>query len=190
MHKIFEAFRNFGLLDQQENFFKFTAYEHLVTSGFCNHLNPPIIGKAVSCIIDGNKSTAYAENVENDFAHEQQITIQFLHSPIFVNTLFYTTLCGPPKDLLIQGSNDNKSWETLAKQDSPLKSNSENAIQCHKKKHFSFIKMSQTMNSADYYRMHIQELEIYGTFGDIPLCSIHSRICRNYLLFIIFLFES
>ena len=149
MHKIFESFRNNGNFNQHENFFKFTAFEPASTSSFC-YKN--IDGKPPSCIIDGNTSTAYAENSDNSFQHEQQITVQFLYSPVYVHTLYYTALCGPPKDFLVEGSNDNKTWVTLAKQDSPLKEYSINAIKCHVKKTFSFIKMSQSKTIDDKYR--------------------------------------
>ena len=187
MHNIFESFRNFGLLDQYESFFKFSAIEGLRGNYYCeNH----VVGLDLPCVIDGNASTAYAENVENNYEHEQKMVIQFLHSPVYINTLYYSTLCAPPKDLLIQGSNDNINWEVIANHNAPLQRNSKNVIKCYKKKHFSYIKLSQTKNVDNFYRMHLVELEIYGTFGDIPKCTIHSPICRNYLLFFISLFKS
>ena len=177
MYNIFESFRNSGQFDQLENYFKFISPEPLICPYYCTLKN--VYGSSVTSIIDGNKSTAYA-NLE--FIQSfQYITIQFLKQPVYVHTLFITTLCYPPNDFLVEGSNDNKNWLVLARQDSPLKEYSINIIKCHVKKTFTFIRISQSKNSLHEYRFLIYELEIYGSVGEVPCFTNRIKLFKRTL---------
>ena len=164
MHYIFKSFRELGLNHTNQSLIKFHGDDPLIGNGYCFSNN--VRGSPLSSIIDGNNLTAYASYPDNKDV--QEITVEFVLRPVYIKTLYYTSICGSPANLLIEGSNDNVNYIPIGRRNEPFKDQVTNQIDCFKKKHFKFIKMSQTQNKDGNKRIHIQHLEILGTFDQIP----------------------
>ena len=113
--------------------------------------------------------------------------IQFVYAPVYIHTLYFYSLCAPPKDLKIEGSNDKKNWEVVQQYNNQIAIESITAIPCYKRKLFKYIKLSQTISQANNYRFHIHHIEIYGTIGKLEICTHHKERRMIYPLFIIIL---
>ena len=183
MFNIFEHFRGVGLNVFNESLVKIESPDPTLPNDlFCEHNG--IAGTAATALIDGNNHTAYANL---DISEPNQwVVIQFVYTPVYIHTLYFYSLCGPPKDLKIEGSNDNKKWEIIRHYNIPIADDSMTPIPCYKRKLFKYIKLSQTINQANNYRFHIHHIEIYGTIGKLEICShLHKEHRMIYPLFLI-----
>ena len=187
MLEIFKTFRDFGFQVANDKFIKFYSPEPDLTIDYCK--NESIVGVQADALIDGNESTAWATNQKND-PTQQYVIMEFVKRPIYIDTLYFDSLCGPPVQLFIHGSDDNESWETIGIREQPIPENSTTPIHCFKKKYYKYIKLNQTQNtytSDENYRFHIHHIEIYGTFGDIfqITCQQKTHIPRSLLFSIL-----
>ena len=169
MINIFQTYRDFGFPVTSESFIKFESPAHNKDAAYCG--NKSIYGSPPTALVDGNESTAYATLNTND-PSQQYIIMQFVQKPVYVNTLYFHSLCWPPSQLFIEGSNDHETWETIGVRNQEIPDNSVTPIHCFRRKHYTYIRLNQTrntyQNAQKSYRLHIYHIDIYGTFGDLP----------------------
>ena len=156
--------------------------------GFCYKYG----GGYPESIVNGNQNVAwcnlnYAEN-------EQQIFIDIGHMNFFeLGNVVIATVCEPPNEIEILGSNDNITFESLCKLNDVNKENSQFYRECkNMKAPFRFFQLRQNgVNTNREYRFHIQEIEFFGTLYDMNIKScnhfslafIHSIIISFVLSF-------
>ena len=188
MFNIFETYRSFGFDVTQESFIKFEAPNPSIGSNFCEHTN--INGVGATALIDGNKNTAWATDNKDD-PQQQYVIMEFVQKPVYIKTFYFHSLCSPPKKLIIEGSNDqNNNWETVCEYNEPIKPDGITPIQCFKRKYFKYIKLYQTINVDNLYRLHIHHIEIYGTFERIQLSTCHQKAAfPKFLIFVIIMIK-
>ena len=131
MFEIFKSFREFGFDVTSKSFINIVAPLEAVGSNYC--MNSSIVGSSINALIDGNESTAWATNQKNN-PTQQYVIMEFVKRPIYIDTLYFDSLCGPPEQLFIHGSDDNESWETIGIREQPIPENSTTPIHCFKKK--------------------------------------------------------
>ena len=163
MLNIFRHLRELKVDLTDETLFEFEAAKHF-TDVFC--YNSSITGGPASVIADGNESTAWTTQAIHD-PNVQNVTIDFKTRRVAIRNYTLETLCNPPIDLLIEGSNDKSYWSTLSKVSKPHESNALNTFYVKNRKSFRYIRISQTDSTAYDKRLIIYNFEIYGTFGNL-----------------------
>ena len=186
MFNIFETYRKFGFNVTVECFIKFQSPDYVINNHYCEHSN--INGTGATALIDGNENTAWATESTND-PEQQYFIMEFVQKPVYINTFYFHSLCSPPKKLIIEGSNDqNNNWETICEYNEPIKPDTITPIQCFKRKYYKYIKLYQTMNVDNNTRLHIHNIEIYGTFERIPVATCYQNaFFPNFLMYAIML---
>ena len=168
MFEIFKTLRKLGTNVTSESFIKFEAPECSFYSNYCT--NSSIEGGPITSIIDDNISTAWA-TTQNEDPTKQYVIMEFIQQPVYIHTLYFYSLCGPPMELIIQGSNDHNSWETIGIRDQPIPINAITAIPCFERKFYKYFKLNQTKNTGTNanktFRFHIHQIEIYGLLGNM-----------------------
>ena len=183
MFYFFDRFRQLGNDPYDTSLIRFYTPTPHSTNMYCmGNYN----GIDATALIDGKNETAYANN---EYVPEQQYAIiEFVKAPIYINRFYFHTLCNPPKDVTLEGSNDNQNWETIQVYNSPLPPYNVTTIPCNKLKLFKFIKISQSITADDqYYRIHIHHIEIFGSVGALPTISKDGSTVSVFLLSFLFM---
>ena len=185
MHNIFEEYRKQGY--DQTKIRIYAPLSHF-TENYCLY-NFKHRSDKPEFLIDGSNSTAWAnQNINFD---EQFFIIDFVKKKVLVASYTVLTLCNPPKEFIVEGSNDNSTWTVISKVDHPMKQDSTNTFNANTIKGYRYLKFSQTSNilSNTSYRMHLSELEIFGAFVKDQLCSCKRFSSNMKCLFFLFLID-
>ena len=177
MFNIFEHYRFVGV-DFNGDVSKYIeTYQKLSLFGpeICNL---DILGKTPLALFDGNSSTSWT-NSETD-SNNTYFIVHFKENPIFIESFSFKTICDPPTELLISGSNDNSTWINIgkAKNLSKLKFFS---VKTKARRAYSFFKVH---GSNAYGRLILNSLEFFGSFGNPKAnsCKRWSQRSKLYIL--------
>ena len=181
MFKIFETYRSYGFPVTSDSFIKLHSAAHFNGSRFCG--NETINGAPNTAIINGNNSTAWA-NEETSSPDNQYVFMEFVHKPVYVNTFYFHSLCDPPEQLTIAGSDDQQTWEVIGTHDYPIDNYSVTAIPCFQRKFYKYIKVNQSVNILNVSRLHIYNIDIYGTFEQEFQTCKHKKSFIHFCLFL------
>lgn len=156
----------------RQSYIKYESTEILSCTHFCG--NSEISCGNVSSIFDPEAvSFAYAtkelsQNVKPYFL------IEFLKFSISLKSIKISTLCGEPKTLIIEGSNDRITWYKL-NNITTLKANAEETFDCEKSGSFRIIRFRQIgINGLNTYRFHIYKINLYGKLSRYFECTRRS----------------
>ena len=153
------------------------------TGGFCAN---NYFGGEPQGLIDGNKYSSWANENGNDPLF---FVIRFPSDLRFrISKIIFETVCSPPNKLQILGSNDNVNFQKICSVNSPLTEYSKNYIDCESELFFTFFKIEQIGNNVDNQpRMHVSEIEFFGTLKQINKTCQIKRSSFNLIYFIFFL---
>ena len=181
---ILSQFRSKGINIYNTKYFKITAPNFVNTeSGFCSI--SLMKGRAGYAVFDGDLNTSFASDDQNS-EDNKNISIEFVKNPIFINGYSIKTVCGPPKEIIVDASNDGTHWLQIDHVTTALSRNSVTSYICDRPGSYRIIRFTQIGKNIDdkNYRIHINEIEIHGYVTRNTQKLIKKRICLHYLLFI------
>ena len=159
---ILSHFRSKGLNIYNTKYFKITSPKYVsLNSGFCSVYGTRWRdGRAV---FDGDLNTAFASE-DLSSPENKNVSIEFLKRPIFINGYTIKTLCSPPKEIIVKGSNDGIHWSQIDHMKTALEEHKISSFVCDHPGSYRIIRFTQIGKCTDdiHYRMHINEIEIHG----------------------------
>ena len=188
---IFAEFRSKGIDVSSNNYFSVVfPFPYFTNSGFCEQSN--IRGSEVSNIVSDDMTLAFASQ-DRDSPNNKYIDFFFNKSKISVQGIAIQTLCGPPKEIIFEGSTEkNSTWETVCSKNTIFPSHDIIEIVCLNPKAFSHFRLKQIgMNDwgqSSSYRFHIYKFEIYGKmvhFSQYITCNKSSQRLYGPIVYII-----
>ena len=192
---IFAELRAKGISINNKNYIKITAAQEWQmaspTDYYCG--NSQITGGDGTAIFDGNLNTAYATLNHNspDF---KNITVEFVKTRVYMYSYSIKTLCGPSREIIVEGSNSGYHWTEIDHMTTPLSQNSIATFTCEKPGSYKFIRFRQIgpiFLNTNNYRLHLNEIEIFGHF--VYLCTVYKKrstiILSSLLSIINFIFS-
>ena len=180
---IFELFRKY-FTPIPASLVTIESPDYLRGSGFyCQ--NSGIYGREAYSLIDGNSSTAWA-NDKNETEYSY-FTIDFKDSKFSLQGYKFDLLCSPTNDWIIQGSNDNSIWDDISiKTNQNLDEDSTVSYSFSPSKFYRYFKYVSIKSG----RIHLHNIEFYGIYNSIAskCYQKYENYCNiklNYLLIII-----
>jgi hypothetical protein len=167
---LFEKLRSLGIYANDTDYFNITSVQYLTTNGgYCR--SDHISGTDAKGIFDGNELTAWASINENT-NESKYVILEFIKAPLYVNGYKFKVLCGPPKELLIEGSIDGTTWFEVDNRNPHL---SDYTSKTYKVNHPSIVKYLN-FSVFNEGRFHIGEIELYGPFDSSDCTLRHKRV--------------
>ena len=187
---IFAGFRSKGINVSSNPYFSVFDPTSAVAGGYgyCEHND---IHADLVPVIVGNDMSAAWVNRESENPNNKYIDFRFLQSKVSVHGIAIQTLCGPPKQILFQGSNDEGStWETVCEKDTPFPTENIVEVICFHHKPFSLFRLSQIGKNTgggtvSSYKFHIYKFEMYGTNLSSYLQTCIRKRCVAPIVYII-----
>ena len=162
---IFANFRKKNIDVSKNNLFQISSPDNGCTgTRYCNYY---INSRPPYSIVDGNYSTAWA-SLEQNSQNNKYLDFAFFQHKVNIHAIAIQTLCGPPPEIKIQGSNNNgETWEEVCHHNIRLPENDTTEILCLSSKYFSLFRLSQIGmsirgNNLRTYRFHVHNIEMYG----------------------------
>ena len=156
---IFEKLRTIGIYASDTSFFKFTSSPYTtVSGGFC--LVESVYGIDASGVFDGNPNTAWASEYDRPDTEEKYVMVEFLKSPLFIESYKYTSSCCTSTELKVEGSNDGRTFFELDNRITNQEDFTNKTFHCKHPSYTKFVKISGPIT----VRLHIGAIELYGTF--------------------------
>ena len=183
MLNIFQHLRSLKVNLTDESIIKFEAEEAFISSSYCGR---NIRGAHPYYVVDGQDDTAWANDLI-DTIQRQYFIFNFLQRKVSIQRYSISTLCNPPLQLYVEGSNDkNSQWTILSHVPTALGEFSTYSFSVQNRNHYQYIRFRQTRSNTSN-RFIIHNIELYGTFGSLPTCEVKKPfIC--YSVFYTFLF--
>lgn len=184
---IMAEFRNKGIDIHNQKYFKIFAQQEWVKTG-----NDYFCGKSwlqdgdVHVLFDGDLNTVYAQDDQS--TENKNITIEFVKKPIFIRSFSLKTACNPPKELVVEGSNDGIKWEEIYHGKTALPEYQISTFSCDKPGTFRIIRIYQIGTTCSgNYRMHLSEIEFYGRIANscTQWCK-KKQFLSSFMFFVIF----
>ena len=180
---IFAELREKGININNNHYVKVTAPGNWVKKNqndyFC--ANSQIEGGDGTYIFDGNLNTAYAtlDEYSTDF---KNVSVEFVKAHVYIYSYSIKTLCGPSREIVVEGSNSGNHWIEIDHITNPLSVNAIATFTCEHPGIFKFIRFTQVgsiFSNSNYYRFHLNEIEIYGHF--VYPCTLHYKRNGSFL---------
>ena len=171
MFNIFQHLRNYNVDITNENLIDFEVKDTLEAQDYCSK---SIAGKYPYYAVDGNQNTAWT-NKEQFNADAQYFIIDFIERKVALKSYTIETLCNPPLQLYLEGSNNKIQWILLSHITKPLKNYSLNTYFVNNYHSFRYLRFSQSKSEFDY-RFIIRNIELFGTFG-----KLERKTCYNMI---------
>ena len=165
MLNIFQHLRDLNVDLKNESLIAFEYDEEYNFSSFCN--GKTYIPGPPSNLIDGNNKTAWTNNNFDD-ENSQYFIIDFITRRITVRKFTLGTLCNPPTELFLEGSNTKESWTPLRHVNQTLAEFSLNTFSVSNLRRFRYLRFRQLSATTSYHRFILTSIEIFGTFGVLP----------------------
>ena len=139
MLNIFQHLRDLKVDLTDKDLFVFEAATHY-DGGLCYDASTK--GGPASVIVDGNAKTAWTSKAMHS-SSAQKVIIDFKERRVAIRNYTLKTLCNPPIDLFIEGSNNKLSWTVLSYVPTTLKENAFNTFFVNNRKSFRYIRIRQ-----------------------------------------------
>ena len=126
----------------------------------------PVIGGPVEVVVDGSPNTAYC-SLDKATPGDRYILFDFKANKVYVESFAIETICCPPNQMVVEGSNTGKNdWSVLKDVTSPLKEKNVHKFDCSYSKAFSKIRFKQiggvSCEEVTNLRFHVRNIELYG----------------------------
>ena len=151
----------------------------ILSTNFCFE---DISGNDPYALVDRNKKTAWTNNNFKD--EDMHINIYFKKNYLMLNSYTLNTVCGVPKHFIVEGSNDNETFNTIDEVNQSLTEFEEH--------HFNIANNSQTYryfritqiggDTSGNKRLHLMEIEFFGVLFSLQRCTFQNRRCSHTLV--------
>ena len=155
---IFELIRKTG--GNISKFVNFSSIDYFnAGNGFCSLA---VTASPASCLVDGTMSTAWRNlnDVNNYF------DIDFMTSRFMIQSFEIITICNPPENLIVKGSNDRTTWKELFNEDLSLQANVNYTINVNSISSYRFFRFT---TKKSY--IHLSKIELYGILNPYMKCT-------------------
>ena len=188
---IFAYLRNMKI-DLYDNKFV-NIYSHSdwinTSSGWFCEVNG-VAGGPPNVVVDGSNKTAWA-SLDTTSENDKSILFDFYNKKLYVESFSCQTLCGPPKQVILEGSNDKgEKWFPFCKSNSSITFpfHSITTINCVIPSSYKMFRFRQIgENAGENYRFHIHNLEFYGKFIKPIFYTCKPNIFNHFIIIIFIL---
>ena len=163
-----------------------TSATSLIDNSFCI---PGYSGGYPSALIDGSQYHSWSN--QNFYESEQEVKIDLGTIQFHLKTFALTTPCGSPNILQILGSNDDITYDQICTLQNFQQDYSSSNNTCDSgSSSYRIFKLKQIgANIGGTYRLHISEIEFFGTLNPVTItCNCHSNNEKTILFVLIFIF--
>ena len=170
----------FAFMRQTGAKFSLSSNDYYSTLDSYNYCDQHVVGRNVSCLVDGSMLTAWRNNLtQNNF-----FLIDFDFSHFLLKDYVLKKVCREIPKWKIEGSNDKMKWFIVDENGPMLQA--ENALSYHiKKPKHSYQYYKFSLISGEY--IHLSLIEFFGILNPIMsiTCVVKPRI--SYSLLFLFL---
>ena len=163
---IFAEYRSKGVDVSSNRYFSiFNSFPHAKGAKYCEH---DISGGEVWSIVSDDMNLAWASD-DTSSSDNKYVDFLFSESKISVQGIAIQTLCGPPNEIVFEGTKDEGStWETICSKNTSFPPENIVEIVCLNPKAFSYFRLRQIGKNTGHstYRFHIYKFEMYGKISN------------------------
>lgn len=177
---VFTKLKLRGINPHDTKLFKYDSEEVLTCPHFCS--NATIACGDASCpFANDNPSLAFATK-ESGSTAKPFISVEFLHFHFFINSFDISTLCGAPRELFVEGSNNGNEWHEISHITTPLNDNCMHSFKCQNPGSYRIIRFRQIgIDQAGSYRFHVHYIKLFGIIKAKYDCTNMINTQRSHL---------
>ena len=142
-------------------------------------------------LVDRNQKTAWTNEKHRE--EDMHFNIYFKKNYLMLNSYTLCTVCKAPNHFIVEGSNDNKTFNTIDEVNQSLTEYEEHHFNItNNYQTYRYFRITQIGANTGYAkRLHLMEIEFFGVLFSLQKCSCQYRYSHTfgysfiqYLLFI------
>ena len=186
---IFADLRSRGIYVSDEKYFQIKEPEiNEEKSGFCG-VSTSFSGSAKN-LFDGNLKSAFSTK-DKSSEENKNFSIKFKNNQITMYEYSIYTHCYPHSEVIVEGSNRDNEWIEIDHLRTAYSVNAYNYYNCEHPGTYQTIRFTiKGRNTGNSYRIHLDEIEIYGSIKRSCSCAIRKNTFNHFPFIAIFLVAS